>query len=443
MILTLFGVSISEMRAKAPVKTLKPTVLPRAGPKIHANNLCTQPSRPARFFVAIRRKHDIVQRVLSEKLATFFMDDLRTTATDEFSNHSLDDCLRFLRRLGTVEIVQSLLKEADLPHSIPRGKIGGTRLAGIAALIEGRIKPAINDGLITEDLVARWAHELEENGRQRTHLFQQNPKNVAHLFRDGHLENLSAKRPLAPEVGVLTIQEHGNVLKLVEIRRDRLAISERPCIDAVVFKVVQQHKHRVLVHEGRRNGRYVMEFEDRVVPTINIVRVMKTGVIEIRMQKDEAVESYRGLAESLWANLDGFITRSGSNDLYIHDFLDRIWDPKHRNRLSQRFKVTISQHENRRKTSMELRSGPAASGVAEDGEAVGTIDRFHQSTSKGQCNSAYVVAKTGVHKDEEVMVHFHGDPNAFSIHGRCRRATYDAALLTMLDEVQKNGAMNG
>jgi hypothetical protein len=176
--------------------------------------------------------------------------------------------LALVREYGTVHEMASFLRV--------RGLKGGSTWA---QLIEERIRPALAEGLLTEDALVGFLRDVEEYGRQHVFLFQ----------GKGNGNAVPTSRAVAgwlDERGITDLLQSSTIVNMPkrptvsEVRRER-----RSGVDMLTVKVIETRAFDTFITQRELDGhRYSREYQRAEARSVNVVRFHSDGLIEFRVQ---------------------------------------------------------------------------------------------------------------------------------------------------------------
>lgn len=317
---------------------------------------------------------------------------------------------------GTLEQVSTFLKEKKLPSSGNSWK----------TMIDSRLRPASNDGRLTEADLVNLLRQTEEHGGQHVFLYALVAgRSIAKLF-DGSLPKLLAGAGF-PKLGTTSLVDMPNKPTIVEVRE------EFGTSRAVCFKIVEKRTTLEKVSDVTGHGQLIVTYNQIPYRAVNMMRIQENGLAEIRIQSFADAVSYGGNAEAVFNLLKPVVDRLDWKDENLDRFKANLLDGQKRTTLQTIFGLRHTQHSNAVGTRLSAAAGGIGSSMYDDAEGVASLDRFLQKKGHAHCERVTITMKRHGPMERSVGLLVTGEANELAITSKVSKVEYDYIVGKVLE----------
>jgi hypothetical protein len=319
---------------------------------------------------------------------------------------------KLIEDAGTLPTIGALLKSRGLPHSA----------SSWDSMVKDRIRPALENGDITEGDLYGFLREAEEFGRQRVFLYRREERG---LPDDRALRRWLGNRDSESVLREPLIVDQPAKLTIADARREQLDGKE-----TLVIKTVETRTHRRLVSERAvGESRYVVEYELERVRAVNVARFHSDGLLEIRvhLHRSSGVRNYRDDLNTLQTLLTGLFTPTKTKAFSLQKAKDALWNG--RATLQKLVRYSDSELRNARGNSLRGATGKEMESLFDDPAAEASMDLFG-GKSDAYCDSLNVwwKAQPNGRPSKDIHLWLAGEANEFGVTQQCSRADYEHVL---------------
>jgi hypothetical protein len=329
--------------------------------------------------------------------------------------------LRLIRDQGTLEQASSILRARGLEYS-------GSNWDD---MVDRRLLANLKDGKLTEqDLIAILA-EVEEHGRQHVFLYElRRGQTVDDLFNEASLRRLLKRSPRFPELGQPSFVESPDNPVIVDVRYE-----PRGRAACLVIKVVEPREQTYNKQETESGGRRTVTYDVRRYRAVNVVRIWKSGFVDLRIFSHRDAISYEGLAAALWGQIDAVVQEDMFRIYDLAPFRGAFWDKDRREDVRQIFALRSSDHKNAAGNRVRAAATASDTTMFDDPDLIASMDSFNSVRSAAECERATVSlrheASDGI-LNRNVNLLLHGETNEFTITSKVTRSEYEFVLGSIL-----------
>lgn len=320
------------------------------------------------------------------------------------SNSLLDTILKLLKQTTSLDVLSNFLKSKKLPFSANSWE----------AMIHDRIMPAINNGSVTENDLINLLRTVEECGRQHIFLYKCNRQSVIDETLSEH-----RVREVLKESEEEFLMDSPRILdEPEEITLADVRVSQ----ECLVVKLVGTRTNRTFVEETRSGGFVSRRYEEVLERTVNLIKVHKNGVMEIRIGSHENSNKYQRELEVMRHFASRFIAVGNFGVLSLKTLKNKLWES--RQDLSDIIKFSNHTLANDYGNVLRASSSSEDSDLSSDDGIAESIEKF--ISHDGYCDSSNVWFKKGdVLPSRDIHVLFSGECNEFIIPVKCNTGDYE------------------
>lgn len=322
---------------------------------------------------------------------------------------------KLIERQGTIEQVSSFLRKAGLPFSS-----GSWR-----DMIDRRLRPAVDKGLLNSAEVLDLLRQTEEYGAQHVFLYTLvQGKDVSSLFSPRLNEIL--KSAGFPALGDTSIVDMPTQPKLVEVRIE----DTNP--RSIVFKIVEKRSFFQKISDQEGNGKLVVTYDEVPYRAVNLMRIFEDGRAEICVQSHTNISSYGSYIIGVFNQLAPVVSQWDWKEQHLDKFKSNLFDPKKRITLQDIFGLRHAQHSNVDGTRLTAAAGTPGASMYDDPYAVASVDSFTEKVDHAYCERVAVTLKKSENFVRPISLVIGGETNELAITSKVSRSEYDYILKSVL-----------
>ena len=335
---------------------------------------------------------------------------------------NLDLIFELLKDQGTLEQTSAFLRSKGLAHSANNWE----------DMIEKRFKPSLKKGKLSTPDLFRLLAEVEEHGRQHIFIYElAKNKSVADLFDKKELNKRIKNANIFPELNKPSLVEKPGDPTVVEIRYE-----SRGNTRCLVMKIVEERFYSYNKRQSESEGKITITYDLRPYRAINLVRIWESGTAEVRIYSHREAMNYLGIANAMWSLIAPIVDSRIFRAAHLDDLRDSFWRKSRRKDIKTQYVLRNSDHKNAAGNRIRASASAIGSTMFLDSELVASVDRFHSTKSRAQCERAAVTLKSkpsGGILSRDVNLLFHGAPNEFTITGKVTRIEYEYIFDTVVN----------
>jgi hypothetical protein len=329
--------------------------------------------------------------------------------------------INLIRDQGTLEQLSGILRARGLEHS-----------SGNWTAMIDRLRANLKAKKLTPANLADFLAEVEEHGRQHVFLYEVGRgKSVADLFDEDDLRKRLKQARHFPELGKPEFIKSPEAATVVDVRYEM-----RKKTPTIVIKTVEPREETYNPQESRARGRLTVTYELRTHRAVNVVRISKTGLVELRIYSHSEAGSYEGLANAQWNRIGPIVSKDIFRPLDLGPLRDTLWDPERRKDIQNIFAPRSSDHKNAVGNRIRATATALGGTMFDDVDLAASVDRFHSENSAAQCERATVLLRQegsdGI-LSRSLNTLFYGEPNEFTLTAKVTRNEYEYVLDTLLE----------
>jgi len=324
----------------------------------------------------------------------------------------IETTFNLIKASSTISIVSDYLRDKGLHHSA----------GSWDDLLNKRILPAIEKGDLTEDELVNLLSDLEEYGKQHIFLYKLDASiDPVDFISEERIKNI------LENLGALDLLDTPKVLDtpqeptLTDVRWDQEVGGKR----SLVIKVVEAKMVREKVGETIDGDREVIEYVRRNVRSLNILRIMEDGDVEVRITSHANHGNYHEELHGFWVCMQPFIDPAQVVNVTVSDAKDYMW--QNRKSLSNIIRFSGSKLRNGNGNTIRAAAGKEQSDLSKDDGVTQSIDSFLGLDGYTESSNVYFLQQNPV-PVKDIHVIFSGDNNEIAVTMQCSKNDYDYVL---------------
>lgn len=285
-----------------------------------------------------------------------------------------------------------------------------------------RLAPYLDDAAITIDELVDLLRTVEEYGRQHIFLFRTTAANAAGIIDRATVTARLRSLRLASLLTNPALYEHPEQPTISDVRWVQTNTGDEV---ELVVKEIQSREHYRLIGTREDGDRLTREYQRVRERGVNVVRVHRSGRIEMRIAARTGSARYREDLIAFRHRLERLIPMSHIAEVSLRAAKERLWT----NRSHYVGKIRFSEVGARNDDDFILKAsaGSLSANVSSNEASVTSMENF--IGRDGRCES-YNLWFSKEHTPSGRDVHFllSGEVNEFAINASCTKEDYEYVL---------------
>lgn len=329
----------------------------------------------------------------------------------------LSPLLHLIQQHSTMSLVRELLKSKGAYFSA----------SSWAALIETRVIPALNEGLITEGDLHSLLRQTEEFGGQHIFLYKCSPKTAREICTSVYLEATLNKAGLA---------------HLLDGPVPMDMPSEQTIIDVRIDEVVGEPHLVIKTAEPRESWRYSREelvgdelhriSEKVFVRSSNVARLSPKGLLEIRIASRSNTSKYSDDLMDFQNIISDLIDLSGFREHSLRGAKHYI--TKNAAQIKESICVSQAKYRDNEGYSITAAAGSPTATLADSASIDGAVGSFTDAVYETYCehtNIWFLKTEGQECPSKDIHVLLSGEVHEFAVTSKCSPDDYEYVLSTI------------
>lgn len=319
--------------------------------------------------------------------------------------------LNLLSEATSLDVVSDFLRRKGVPHSAGSWK----------DMREKRLVPYLNDFKISLEELVSLLSSAEESGDQHVFLFHCRPEDAVAIMdratvqarlRANELEHLIT----GPDMGRMPATP-----TIVDVRWE----AEGGIDLNMVIKVAEVRTKRTLERERSIGGKFVKIYSDKPVRAVNLAKLHRTGVLELRIQSRDSSTKYDGDLNRLIRLLNPFFQITQFGETSLSTAKDTMW--ARRDELRDLITYTDASVIDEQGNRIRAATGSDQSNLS-DSAAGKSVDYMLEQDANAYCSDSNLWFLKSANLANKVHVLLSGASNEFAIPRKCSAADYEYVL---------------
>lgn len=328
---------------------------------------------------------------------------------DDNNNH-IETVLNLLAEATSLDVVREFLRRKGLFHTAGSWK----------DMREKRLVPYLNEFKITLEELVVLLNSSEECGDQHIFLHHCTPENaIAMMDRARSYATLRANG-LAHLVDGPDMHRMPAAPTIVEVRWESADVDL-----SMLIKIAEVRVRRTLLRERTLNGKFIKIYSDEPVRAVNVAKLHRTGLLELRIQSRDNTTKYDADHTRFVRNLSLFFPSSQFGDTSLSTAKDTMW--ARREELKDLIRYTDASVIDEQGNRIKAATGSSKNDLS-DSAAGKSVDFVLQEDENAYCTESNLWFVKSEHLPSPVHVLLNGAPNEFAITKKCSEADYEYVL---------------
>lgn len=325
----------------------------------------------------------------------------------------IDLILKLLAETTSIAVVSEVLKAKSLNYSASSWK----------ELSERRIFPALDKAQLSEQDLIEILQSAEEHSRQHVFLFLCKKETALRLIDRARVAGVLKQLGIESLLQRPAVLDQPSVPTIAGIRWKTEGVDT-----ALIVKEVERRTRHVLTSEQEddESGRIVKTFDRERRRAVNLIRLHRGGLLEIRIAShdSQARDRYKADVSRIWKTLGSIVPQDEFTELSLSKLKGRLYTD--RDKLAPR--IRFNHMSWRADDDTRLVGYGSPRGDLYDGE--GIRSSFEEYVKyDGYCDGSNIFFKAvDGGPSREVHVLLSGQLNEFAITANCSEADYEYVL---------------
>jgi hypothetical protein len=318
--------------------------------------------------------------------------------------------LDLLADATSLEVVSDFLRKKGLRHSAGSWK----------DMREKRLQVYLDDFSISLDELVQLVSSAEESGDQHVFLFQGNADHAVQMMdRDTAHARLRAAG-LEHLINGPDMERTPATPTIVEVRWEAAEVDLN-----MVIKVAEVRTKRILERERTINGKYVKIYSDKKVRAVNVAKLHRSGLLELRIQSHDNSNKYDGDLTRFMRIINSFIPSARFTEISLSKAKDTMWAK--REELRELIRYTDASVIDEQGNRIQAATGSDQSNLS-DSAAGKSVDFVLKEDANAYCSDSNIWFLKSDKLPNQVHVLLNGASNEFAIPRKCSAADYNYVL---------------
>jgi hypothetical protein len=317
--------------------------------------------------------------------------------------------LDLLQEATSKEVVQDFLRKKGLHYS-------GTW----PELREKRLIPYLNDFQISLGELVELLGSAEENGDQHIFLFHCRPEDAVAMMGRAVVQAALRSTELEHLIDGPDMQRTPATPTIVEVRWESADVDLN-----MVIKVAEVRTRRTLQRERVMNGKFIRIYSDVQVRAVNVAKLHRTGILELRIQSHDNTTKYDGDLGRFIRLINQFFPIARFGDMSLSKAKDTMW--ARREELRDLIKFTDASVIDEQGNRIRAATGSDTSNLS-DSAAGKSVDYVLREDANAYCSDSNLWFLKSDTLASPVHVLLNGASNEFAIPRKCSAADYEYVL---------------
>jgi hypothetical protein len=318
--------------------------------------------------------------------------------------------LGLLAEATSLDVVSDFLRKKGLHHSAGSWK----------DMREKRLIPYLSEFQISLEELMNLVSSAEEHGDQHIFLFHCNPDDAVEMMNRDAVHARLRANGLAHLVDGPAMERMPATPTIVEVRWEAADVDLN-----MVIKVAEVRTKRVLERERSINGKFIKIYADKQVRAVNVARLHRTGIFELRIQSHDNTSKYDGDLNRLIRLLNSFFPIAKFGETSLSTAKETMW--AQRNELRGLISYTDASVIDEQGNRIRAATGSEQSNLS-DSAAGRSVDYMLEQDTNAYCSDSNLWFLKSDNLLNKVHVLLSGASNEFAIPRKCPAADYEYVL---------------
>ncbi|MEO7578068.1 MAG: hypothetical protein ABIT83_10700 [Massilia sp.] len=315
--------------------------------------------------------------------------------------------LDLLADATSLEVVSDFLRKKGLHHSAGSWK----------DMREKRLIPYLNDSQISLVELVKLLSSAEESGDQHIFLFHCSAKDAEAIIERKAAEGRLRAGRMEHLIGGSDMNRMPETPTIVEVRWEAAAVDL-----SMVIKVAEVRTKRVLERERSLHGKFIKIYSDKQVRAVNVARLHRSGILELRIQSHDNTNKYDGDLNRFIRLINPLFSIAHFAETSLSTAKDKMW--ARRDELRDLIRYTDASVVDEKGNRVRAATGSDTSTLS-DSAAGKSVDYMLREDANAYCSDSNIWFLKSDKLSNQVHVLLNGASNEFAIPRKCSAADYE------------------
>lgn len=325
-------------------------------------------------------------------------------------NSQIETVLKLLAEATSLDVVREFLRAKGLHHSAGSWK----------DMREKRLVPFLNDFQISLDELLELLASAEESGDQHIFLFHCRQDDAVAMIDRATTQATLRAAGLQHLIDGVDMERMPTTPTIVEVRWETADVDL-----SMVIKVAEVRTKRTLERERTMHGKFIKIYSDVQVRAINVAKLHRSGVLELRIQSRDNTTKYDGDLNRFMRLINQFFPATRFGETSLSTAKDTMW--ARREELRDLIRYTDASVIDEQGNRVRALTGSDKSNLS-DSAAGKSVDFMLEEDENAYCAESNLWFLKSDSLSSPVHVLLNGAPNEFAITKKCSAADYEYVL---------------
>lgn len=325
-------------------------------------------------------------------------------------NNRIETVLSLLEEATSLEVVREFLRKKGLHHTAGSWK----------DMREKRLVPYLTDFKITLEELIELLTSAEECGDQHIFLYHCRPDDAIDMMDRARTRATLRSNGLEHLVEGPDVQRMPATPTIVEVRWESADVDL-----SMIIKVAEVRTKRTLERERSMHGKFIKIYSDEQVRAINVAKLHRTGLLELRIQSRDNTTKYDGDLNRFIRLINQFMPTARFGDTSLSKAKDTMW--AQREELGDLIRYTDASVIDEQGNRIKAATGSNRSDLS-NSAAGKSVDYLLQEDENAYCAECNLWFQKSDRLTVPVHVLLNGAPNEFAITKKCSATDYEYVL---------------
>lgn len=325
-------------------------------------------------------------------------------------NNQTETVLDLLAQATSLDVVSDFLRRKNLRHSAGSWK----------DMREKRLIPYLDDFQISLAELMELVTSAEESGDQHIFLFHCRPEDAVEMMDRATAQARLRASGLEHLIVGPDMQRTPATPTIVDVRWESADVDLN-----MVIKVAEVRTRRTLERERSMHGKFIKIYSDVQVRAVNVAKLHRTGILELRIQSRDNTTKYDGDLNRFIRLINQFFPMARFTETSLSTAKDTMWAK--RQELRDLIRYTDASVIDEQGNRIKAATGSNKSDLS--GSAAGkSVDFMLQEDANAYCAESNLWFEKSDTLTNAIHVLLNGEPNEFAITKKCSAANYEYVL---------------
>jgi len=198
----------------------------------------------------------------------------------------------------------------------------------------------------------------------------------------------------------------------------------------IVMKAIETRQYRKFISEERDGNRITRVYEELEERAVNVVRLLPSGLLEMRIQVHTGSEYASDVAD-FWSLINPVLPQLNFQIMSVSPAKQFLWT--NRKNLAEKIRYSDSRLRNASGTVLSAATGNIQASLYDDDKAAASLDTFLKGDALLDKSNVFWIRGANGTPSRDIHVLLDGEINQFVVTATCLKADYEYVF----DEINK------